>query len=213
MSNYKTLHKELTKILAPIADRKGEVMYSPAEALRPNDVYLLGFNPGQGGPETSIQEHLTYSLKRTDNAWLDERWGKIPGESSPLQDRMWKLFEALGLDLRTTPASNLIFRTSPDMTGVDYHILSELCWPAHELILSIVKPSKIIAFGNGEDKSPYAFIRDRYECVENPPQKFYGSFSFKRLSTIIDGRLTAVLGIPHPSRCKPKSETYEWLKR
>lgn len=130
MSNYKTLHKELTKILAPIADHKGEVMYSPAEALRPNDVYLLGFNPGQGGPETSIQEHLTYSLKRTDNAWLDERWGKNPGESSPLQDRMWKLFEALGLDLRTTPASNLIFRTSPDMTKVDYHILSELCWPA-----------------------------------------------------------------------------------
>lgn len=66
MKKYdKSVHKELSRILAPIADQQGEVLYSATEYLQPADVYLLGYNPGQGGPNTSIKEHLTFSLKRT----------------------------------------------------------------------------------------------------------------------------------------------------
>ncbi len=55
MNNHlESLHNRLTRMLAPIADQQGEVLYSAAEYLRPSEVYLLGYNPGQGGPNTRI---------------------------------------------------------------------------------------------------------------------------------------------------------------
>jgi hypothetical protein len=208
-NNHKSLRHELTQILAPIADRHGEFLYSAVSCLRPSDVYLLGYNPGQGGPNTSIGEHLVYSLDRTDNAWLDEKWidGKRP---SPLQRRVWKLFEDAGLDLRATPASNLIFATSPDASGVDYK-LADICWPAHQVIMNIVQPSRLIVFGNGESESPYAFIRSRYPGNEERFAVRRG-YILKRLTTVIDGRPTKIIGIPHMSRFAPNPEAVEWLR-
>lgn len=203
-----TLHQKLARLLTPIADRHGEVFYSSADCLRPSDVYLLGYNPGQGGPNTSIEEHLVPSLTRTDNAWLDEKWmdGKRP---SVLQRRMRQLFDDVGLDLRATPASNLIFATSPDASGVEYR-LADICWPVHQAILDIVQPSRLIVFGNGEFESPYAFIRARYAGNEERLIVRRG-YILKRLTTIIDGRPIKVVGLPHLSRFAPPLEAVEWL--
>jgi hypothetical protein len=204
-----TLQSKLAQILAPIAHRHGEVLYSAAKFLRPNEIYLLGYNPGQGGPNTNIGEHLKFSLKRTDNAWLDEKWvdGKRP---SVLQRRMRQLFEDAGLDLRSTPASNLIFATSVDATGVEYR-LADTCWPVHQSIMEIVRPSKLIVFGNGEYESPFAFIKSRYPGHE---KRFVvrRSYTLKRLTTVIDGRKTEVIGLPHLSRFAPVDITLEWLR-
>lgn len=202
------LHKRLAQIIAPIADRYGEVLYSAAECLRPSDIYLLGYNPGQGGPNTSVGEHLSISLERTDNAWLDEKW-KDGNHPSVLQRRMRKLFEDAGLDLRATPASNLIFATSPDASGVEYRI-ADICWPAHLAIMEIVQPSKLIVFGNGESESPFAFIRSRYPGHEERFAVRRG-YTLKRLTTDIDGRPTKVVGIPHMSRFAPPPKAVEWL--
>lgn len=204
-----TLFSRLASILTPITDRRGEVLYSAVEWLRPADVYLLGYNPGQGGPNTSIGEHLAFSLERTDNAWLDENWldGKRP---TVLQRRMRQLFEDIGLDLRATPASNLIFATSADASGVEYR-LADLCWPAHLAIMEIVQPSRLIVFGNGEYESPFAFIRSKYPGEEKAFMIRRG-YTLKSLNTVIDGRATNVIGIPHMSRFAPSAEVADWLR-
>ena len=208
-NRHATLYNKLASILAPIAQRKGEVLYSAAEFLRPSKVYLLGYNPGQGGPDTTVEEHLKTSFERTDNAWLDEKWKD--GRPSPLQNRMKKLFEWAGLDLRSTPSSNLIFAMSNDAQHADYR-LAKVCWPAHQAILEIVQPSTLIVFGNGEDQSPFAFIRDMYRGDEKQPKHLYGAFSLKRLTTVIDGRHTTVIGLPHLSRYSPKLEHVKWTQ-
>ena len=208
-SNLTQLHRMLAKIIAPIADRQGEVLYSAAEVLRPSKVYLLGYNPGQGGPNTSVGEHLNFSFERTDNAWLDEKW-KDGNRPSVVQRRMRKLFEEAGLYLRATPASNLIFATSPDASGVEFKI-ANICWPAHLAIMQIVQPSKLIVFGNGEYESPFAFIRSRYPGHEERLTVRRG-YTLKRLTTSIDGRSTKVVGIPHMSRFAPPPEAVEWLR-
>ena len=203
------MYDKLAQILLPVASRHGEVLYSAAKYLRPSEIYLLGYNPGQGGPNTSIGEHLKYSLKRTDNAWLDENWagGTHP---SVLQRRMRKLFEDAEQDLRSTPSSNLIFATSKDATGVDYRY-TDICWPAHQLIMEIVQPSKLIVFGNGEYESPFAFIKSRYPGNEDRVKVRVG-YILKRLTTVIDNRPTEVIGIPHLSRFTPMEKTVEWLR-
>ena len=209
MHKYRSqLHDRLAQIIAPIADRHGEVLYSAAEVLRPSKIYLLGYNPGQGGPSASVGEHLTFSLERTDNAWLDEKW-KDGNRPSVLQRRMRQLFEDAGLDLRATPASNLIFATSNEASGVEYRI-ANICWPAHLAIMEIVQPSKLIVFGNGEYESPFAFIRSRYPGHEERFTVRRG-YTLKRLTTIIDGRPTKVVGIPHMSWQAPPPEAVEWL--
>lgn len=207
-SQLEPLYRELMQILSPILDHKGEVLYSPAAALRPNDIYLLGYNPGQGGPDTSVAQHLEYSLGRTNNAWLDEHWrGDRP---SPLQVRMRKLFDEAGFDLKTTPSSNLIFATSNDASGVDYK-LALVCWAAHQAILQIVQPRKLIVFGNDDSRSPYAFILARYGGQEER-WKYAPRRTLKRFTTTLDGRETTVIGLMHPSRFVPPPVALEWIR-
>jgi hypothetical protein len=203
------LHRKLEQIIQPVADLKGEVFYSAAECLKKGDTYLLGYNPGQGGPDTTIGKHLATSIERTDNAWLDESWGGT--RPSNLQRRMWRLFDDAGLDLRATASSNLIFATSPDASGIDCR-LAEVCWPAHLAIIDIIKPSKLVVFGNGEEESPYAFIRANYRGAE---ERFeYGNRRrLKRLETVIGSRPTSVIGLMHPSRFVPPTEAADWLRR
>ena len=114
------------------------------------------------------------------------------------------------VNLRGTPASNLIFATSPDASGVEYR-LADICWPVHQTILEIVQPSKILVFGNGEYKSPYAFIRSRYLGHEEQLTVRRG-YILKRLTTVINGRPVKVIGIPHLSRFAPPPEAVEWLR-
>ena len=209
INNLTQLHSILAQTIAPIADRHGEVLYSAAEVLRPSKVYLLGYNPGQGGPNTSVGEHLDFSFVRTDNAWLDEKW-KDGNRPSVLQRRMRQLFDDARLDLRTTPASNLIFATSPDASGVEYR-LADICWPAHLAIMEIVQPSKLIVFGNAESESPFAFIRSRYPSHEERFTVRRG-YTLKRLTTVIDGRPTKVVGIPHMSRFALPPEAVQLLR-
>ena len=61
---HDSLQSKLAQIVQPIADLKGEVFYSAAECLNKGDTYLLGYNPGQGGPEATIGEHLATSINR-----------------------------------------------------------------------------------------------------------------------------------------------------
>ena len=199
--------QDLKDQLASIANLQGEVMYSPASALRPGKLYLLGFNPGTGGPATTIGEHLAESAQRTDNAWLDENWrGNLP---SLLQKRIRELFEKAGLDLMNTPSSNLIFATSNDASCIEYS-LAHTCWPVHEAVLDIVKPTTLLVFGNG-DESPYAFLRNKFGG-QHEQHTHYATFSLKRLTTKLCGRHTTVIGLPHPSRCKIPKLAVEWLK-
>ena len=131
-------------------DQSGAFLYSSHDTIRPGEVYLLGLNPGgQGGP--SLKERLDTLLSREENAYLDEAWDNgggsyKPGEA-PLQQRVNWLLSQLGSDTRDVLSTNLIFMQSRDASGVSIEH-AKLCWPVHEALLSIVRPSIILTIGN-----------------------------------------------------------------
>ena len=87
------------------------------------------------------------------------------GEHS-LQRHLVEVMKTVGQDLRGACASNLIFLRSPGHYGVKYPDSTKACWGIHEMILEIVQPRIILAFGNGQ-RSPYDFLHRQYNVYEN----------------------------------------------
>ena len=195
---------ELIRASMPeLLDESGGVLYSAAETLRPSDLYILGLNPGGGGGER-IAARLGSLPTRTVNEYLDADWSGgghryEPGQH-PFQKRLAWFVEALGYDLRSTCASNLIFTRSVGQEGAGYPGRADACWPAHELVLSIVQPRLILAIGNGP-RSPYAYLRGKLGGEDlTPMSSGHGSWTCKAFRSAYDARSLLVLGIPHLSR-------------
>lgn len=144
-------------ILTPLLDESGSVLYSACHTLRRGDIYFLGLNPGGSGGGT-IAESLAALSRKKSNAYIDESWSNARGRFEPgchpLQLSASGLFSALGVPIQRVCASNLIFTRSRGECGAGYPENAEICWPVHELVLSIVQPSTIITFG----RQPFDFI-------------------------------------------------------
>ena len=129
------------------------------------------------------------------------------------------LMQELGEDLRHVCPSNLIFTRSPDQYGADYPERGHLCWPVHHMILNIVRPNVIIAFGNG-NISPYAFLALKHKKtlgtwpVETRCAAQYGPWQCKSFRTRIESRHILVIGLPHLSRytIEGKPAVLNWIK-
>ena len=191
--------------LSPILSRSGNILYSSAATLRPGTLYLLGLNPG-GDPndarhrEQTIGSVLDALPAKRDNEYLDVSWRergdrKPPGQSK-LQRRVQWLSEMLGVDLRDVCAANLIFARSTGAESSDYARLAPVCWPVHELILDIVRPKLVVAYGNSA-VSPYAYLLQRFGAsreVEFPS----GHVTWTCRAFGVGGMRVA--GLPHLSR-------------
>jgi hypothetical protein len=204
-TTVETFVAEARTLLAPILHRSGNVLYSGKDTLCPGPLYLLGLNPG-GDPsdhrhrEQTIGSTLDSLRIKKENEYLDVSWRergihREPGEAT-LQRRVQHLAEILGLDLRTVCASNLIFARSTSAATSDYEHLAPICWPVHELILNIVQPRLIVAFGNS-GTSPYNFLVSQFAA---PREETFHSGHGEWVCRSFTTDKMRVVGVPHLSR-------------
>lgn len=148
----------------------GHVFHASRSALtQRGGLYILGLNPS-GRPEEALAKGLTIErqmdevLGRADgySEYLDSSWdGREPG-AAPIQVRMNHLIEKLGHDIRSIPASNLIFyctKTEADLKARKDEFLSA-CWPFHRAIIERCEVSAIICMGN----TVGAWVRDKLDA-------------------------------------------------
>jgi hypothetical protein len=145
--------------------RSGKVFYSGRLAFgRPNDVYLLGINPG-GNPTAQADETIGSSIDRVLtqhpdrwSAYRDESWqNKKPGTYG-MQPRVLHILRRLGRDPQETPAGNLIFvrssrkticagtkSNSPSSAGSFTKPSSPSCGPASSSASDKPPPRRVVA--------------------------------------------------------------------
>lgn len=210
------------EMLKTILAQSGAVLYSSVETLCPGSLYILGLNPG-GKTGQTIAECLQSLPRFRGNEYLDEDWSSdkrsYPKGGHPLQRHLAHLIGELGQDLRGICASNLIFTRSSDQYGADYLQNAGVCWPVHELILSIVRPSVLLVFGNG-DISPYAYLRQRHfdshriVPEETKEDAQFRNWQCKAFRTTVGSISFLVLGLPHLSRytIEGRPKVLKWIK-
>jgi len=205
--------------LAPVLDRSGGILYSAAKTLSPGKLYIMGLNPG-GDPENSesnIGKSLDQLPQRTSNAYIDEAWDnrsrQLEKGQAPLQRRIAFLAQSLGCALEDVCATNLIFMQTRSARELEFNRDAERCWPVHEMMLAMVRPKLILAFGNSAI-SPYGYLRQIHSsAAETKIPAGHGSWECKSFATQIAGVQVAVVGFPHLSRYSPmyKAGLMEWL--
>lgn len=202
--------------LADLLEKAGSILYSSHETLKPNDVYLLGFNPGGAGGHPLL-ESIENLLTSKTNAYLDESWDNLNGTwdkgEAPLQKRICWLLENIGVKPREVCASNLIFFQSRGANDISFN-LAKRCWPVHEAIIKLVKPKLIIAFGNSA-VSPYGYLHSLLGGQVEYIPSGHGNWNVKGFEASITGRSVYIAGLPHLSRYSPigKMQIVEWLKQ
>lgn len=210
--------------LAPILGETGSILYSTFSTLTRGNYYILGLNPG-GAMDSghTIAQCLNDLSEYDENAYLDEDWSsdsrKYRRGGHPLQRHLLILMQELGENLRGVCAANLIFTRSPDQYGAYYPERGHVCWPVHQIILNVVRPAVIIAFGNGAI-SPYAFLAlEHKETLGTRPEEVthaaeYGPWLCKAFQTRIKDSNILVLGLPHLSRytIEGRPVVLNWIK-
>lgn len=167
-------------------------------------------------PEAQVVAHGTGSSPRQENAYLDERWENgrelpEPGKAL-LQRRVDWLLTQLGAQTRDVLATNLIFMQSRDASGVSQD-LADVCWPVHETLPSIVRPSLIIAFGNSTF-SPYGYLHGRLGGEQRYGRSGHGDWMLKGFDARMPWGSVFVAGLPHLSRYDPtgKQCVVDWIE-
>jgi len=175
---------------------------------------LLGLNPG-GSTERKVDRTIRRSLdelpNKVTNNYLDQSWGGRNTASNPLQRRVSWLLERLGFDPSEVAASNLIFVRSRAAKGLAFTRLAEICWPVHERILAIVKPTLVLVFGNSTS-SPFSFLCTKFG-VERASTFPSGHGAWACRDFVVPNRFR-VVGLPHLSRYNiiGHPEVVEWIK-
>ena len=154
------------------AEEPGAILYSGNETLVEGDFYFLGDNPGGNTNLSVANDTVMNQLLRKDetfNEYFQGIWKKRNQPPSPpggatLQLRIKILFSRLGINLKKTCSSNLIFVRSPVLSELHLNekMAQERCWEVHKIMLSIVKPKVVIVFGD----SARDFIVSKMKIIE-----------------------------------------------
>lgn len=209
-------------IPAELMQVSGSVFYSGRQAFSTHcPVYILGKNPGgdpDARPDETVAAHTDFVLHRAPPVWsayCDEMWLGRPAGEAPLQVALRKLFSALQVDPRNTPASNLVFersRQSAQLGVAREEALAEMCWPFHAAIISRLQPQTIICFGVDTGQ----WVRRRLRLTHE-----VSSFSEQNkrswTSRVWNGpNAPMVFGLTHPARAHWKTPTADptpWVSR
>lgn len=216
--NLTELKTSLEKVLSPILEKSGSIVFSSASSITKGDLFILGLNPGGESPIT-IKQVLNDLPFITLNAYLDENWGNRKNQhykmgQHPLQKNYIGLIKALGFDPRSVFSSNLIFTRSRNQEGANYPSHADICWPAHKEFIRIVDPDHILVFGNSKI-SPYQYIKNKYSLEQNDwKDSGHGSWSCYFCSGEIEGRKRSLIGVPHLSRyyITYHEDVIDWIK-
>lgn len=144
------------RIPAVLHDRSGSVFYSGRKAFgSKSPIYVLGVNPG-GDPVAKATEtvcwHTTKVLEQEADDWSayrDESWENAKPGTWGMQPRVLHLFDSIGVEPGTIPASNVVFVRSAREEHIKAHFeeLAALCWPFHEAVIERLEPRVVVAFG------------------------------------------------------------------
>lgn len=195
---------------AGLLDQPGAVLYSAAETLRPGPVYLLGLNPG-GSEGATLRDNIAASMGG-NNAYLDEEWapgGRVqPRGRSTLQRRVQALCSLMGVETRSTPASNLAFTRSTGIaTHAGYAGAVEMCAPVHRIFMDAIQPSFVMTFGNLKHFATVVEI----VSVESLDAR-HGSWRAHRGTAVAFGHEVSFGNVPHMSfwASDKRQDVVEW---
>jgi hypothetical protein len=209
MSNSEALEGLIKKLQeCDLSGMAGGLLYSGISTLAPGRLYVLGYNPG-GDPNVENDSPIRQLTKLSEqsphwNEYIDGIWrpgGRVcAAGAAPMQTRVQKLIEGIGLSTRTVCASNLIFVRS----RVSSHLynqmkLAELCWPVHQYILGLIRPAAILCIGG----SPvFEFIRNKGRLVTGPEQypAGHGTWKCHAGQVQINDQMMAIVSVPHLAR-------------
>ena len=182
---------------------------NPWTSLVPGTTYLVGTNPG-GSDDIPSQTEAGIAVLGTAKPWslyLDEdNW-----QADNLQRNLARLADAAfpgGRDsLRGIFATNAMFLRDDDgrLKTMAQHVFED-CWKRHALYLEEVKPSHIVAFGNGAG-SAYALFKGKLRNARSlgSDLNVYNNFSIRacvgELPLASGGWPVTLTGLPHLSRC------------
>lgn len=209
-------------------DKSGGVLYSSANTLavrntREGRVLLMGTNPG-GDAELLRKYTVGRDLDSLDagvkkNAYTSEDWISLGADVDDpknygkhrMQQHVLGLARMLRLEISEICATNLFFSRSRNLNNLSWKAfcaLADSCWRIHELIIRIVRPSLILAFGNNGPSS-YAYLRCRFG--ENVPVEWwlrsgYSNWWIKRSKITFDNRPISLIGLPHLSYYAPEQQ-------
>jgi hypothetical protein len=196
-------------------NRKGQLLYSGIDTLRPGRFYFLGFNPAADGTNDPLREtrlHPDDWSAYTKQCWTHK---ECPGcrktGNSQHQKRVQDIMSELGIRPEDTFATNLIFVESSDIKDLKANPLFfsylESCWRVHKKMLARVNPAYIVCLGNDETNSVYSFLRAKATYSENHKKQFARTNlkyrkSFDGTFDLDDQRVmkVKVIGVKHPSR-------------
>ncbi len=206
--------KEFVLTQSSLIDKPGKLLYSAGTTVRLFPIYFLGTKPG-GILPTTIRQSLS-DLDDGQNEYLDYRWEDRPPGQHKLQKQIQRFVTGLGFSLRDVPGTNIIFtrdrsiESHPDMDGD-----AILSWPIHLFMMRIIRPQTIVAYGSGEEKSPFAYLRR----FLSPPvietiHSGQGKFFCHRFTARIEDRPTRIVAVPHLTRYSPytRPEIMNWIK-
>jgi uracil-DNA glycosylase len=171
---------------------QGQVLFNSIDTLAPNEVYVVGHNPGGHGHRTISQdlmraEYRQHGWSAFDEPWANKRYGRGVKE----------LLRLIGYSYRTVPITNTFFSASPtesafpEMTGDRRQRYMRM----HYKLLSIVGPKYVICLG----QSAFGYFRE-WAVKEDPLfDEDLDDGRFYRVS-YPDIRPVHLIGIRHPAR-------------
>lgn len=219
--------KNCRKLLSPILNESGGILYSSGDTLKKGLIYVLGLNPG-GAEGQTIDDSISVIFSSKDNAYLDEDWSsdkhKYGIGKHPLQKNIKYLFDYLGYNLRDICCSNLIFVRSVNQQGCNFDYNANLCWEVHKLIIDIICPKILLVFGSSEI-SPYFFLKTQHnkhfynKISEDVILSGHGNWYCRSFITNLFGNETLIIGVPHLSRYRiidynsDRKIVLQWIKK
>jgi len=191
---------------AEFARLPGKCLYSSPNTLKPGKIYLLGLNPGGDTEKENrsiIDEFLEWRGRPNDwSEYADAEWrpgGRVyPRGMAPLQRKITDLLEYLGLGVRETCASNVIFVRSVDGKSIkNANYLADQAWPVHVAILGCVRPSGVLVLG---DKA-FKHLIKRVKKVGSVDEIDSGhrGYACRAVDVDVYGQRTALVSVPHPA--------------
>jgi hypothetical protein len=200
-------------------DLPGSILYSGNETIRKGKFYFLGANPGGHSdqkfgmyPDTVENQLLRKNTSSDFNEYFDARWqirGRTPSAPGKalLQRRIKFFFEQINVDLRQVLSTNLVFVRSPTQEefNLDWNESAEKCWTVHEILLSVVCPQIIIAYGSEASefiKKKMIISRNEYFEVASLNETKYFSSTEGELKINNNMMKIKLISMPHLSRYK-----------
>lgn len=208
-----------------LLDRSGRFLFTSLRNLSSTKLCLIGDNPG-GDPNKYGFDKPEHSLKGDLHAmgtkpagwcsYIDEATEWDGHRARRIAGPIKEIVEGLGYEWSEVTSTNLVFVRSSHRGSLS-HTLKGKCWPIHRALIQECRPRLIVAYGNGDNGSAFAFLRMALEAGDVPVKTRstgIGQCRWKACRVNIEDHSTLLVGVPHP--CRPgigdANELCRWVR-